>query len=82
LSFLAEVRSGLGEPEMTLDLAMQAVRADPSASYHRLALARILWNQRRLNDAVRMAESALQAADDENERQQARQFLDFASRRP
>lgn len=80
VSFLAEVRSGLGQPEVALDLAMQAVRADPSASYHRLALARILWSQRRPNDAVKMAESALQAADDENERQQARQFLDFTAR--
>ena len=80
LSFLAEVRSSLGQPEEALELATQAVKADPAESYHRLALARVLWSQRRPNDAVKMAESALLASDDEDERRQVRQFLDFAAR--
>jgi tetratricopeptide (TPR) repeat protein len=77
LSFLAEMRSSLGQGEEALKLATQAVELEPAESYHRLALARILWDLRRPDDAVRMAESALKTADSDDERQQVEQFLKF-----
>ena len=80
LSFLAEVRSSLGQQEEALQLATRAVQADPAVTYHRMALARVLLSLRRADDAVRMAESALKTADSEAERQEVRQFLDFATR--
>jgi tetratricopeptide (TPR) repeat protein len=80
LSFLAELRSTLGQQEEALRLATRAVEIAPAVTYHRLALARVLWNLRRPNDAIQMAESALKTADSEAERQEVRQFLDFAAR--
>ena len=80
LSFLAEVRSSLGQREEALQLAMQAVQADPAVTYHRLALARILWSLQRPDDAVRAAESAMKNADSETERQEVKEFLAFAAR--
>lgn len=82
LSFLAEMRSSLGQQEEALRLATQAVETDPAGTYHRMALAHILWNMGRSDDAVRMAESALKAADTEAERQEVQQFLDLARSRP
>jgi tetratricopeptide (TPR) repeat protein len=80
LSFLAELQSTLGQQEEALRLATRAVEIAPAVTYHRLALARVLWNLRRPSDAVQMAESALNTADGEAERQEVRQFLDFAAR--
>jgi tetratricopeptide (TPR) repeat protein len=80
LSFLAEVRSSLGQREDALQLATAAVQADPAVTYHRMALARILWSLERPDDAVRAAESAMKAAENETERQEVREFLSFAAR--
>jgi len=80
LSFLADIRSGLGQHDEALALARKAVEAEPAESYHRLTLARALWNARQREQAVQMARSALQAADDDSERQRAQSFLDFAAR--
>lgn len=82
LSFLADVQSDLGKPEVAVDLATRAVRAEPNASYHRLALARALWNSERSDDAIAAAQSALAAADEDAERANAQRFLDFAAKAP
>jgi tetratricopeptide (TPR) repeat protein len=82
LSFLAEVLSGQGKHEEAVQLAVQAVKNDPSETYHRMALARILWNARDMENAIRMAQSALQTADTDEEKKQVQDFLDLAARRP
>jgi len=81
LSFLAEVRSSQGNNEDALKLATRAVEIEPAETYHRMALARILWSLRRPDEAIRMAQSALPAADTPEERQQVQEFLDFAVKR-
>jgi len=80
LSFLAEVRSSLGTSEEALKLAVRAVEIAPSETHHRLAVARILWSLRQPDEAIRMAQSALPAADTAEERQEVQQFLDFAAK--
>ena len=82
LSFLAEVLSGQGKHEEALPLAIEAVKIEPAETYHRMVLARILWNVRRPEEAIRVAQSALQTADTEEEKKEVQQFLDFAARRP
>ena len=82
LSFLAEVLSGQGKHEEAVQLAVQAVKNDPSETYHRMALARVLWNARDVEQAIRMAQSALQTADTDEEKKQVQEFLDRAARRP
>lgn len=81
LSFLAEVRLALGQPEEALSLARKAVSLEPWESYHRLSLARVLSDAGRQDEAVESARSALQTADTEEERRQAQEFLDSASKR-
>lgn len=80
LSFLAEVRTSLGQADEALALAKRAVELDPGDYYHRLALARVLWSMQLASESIRAAETALEAADDDSERQQVRSFLDFAQR--
>jgi tetratricopeptide (TPR) repeat protein len=80
LSFLADLKVDLGQGEEALPLVQKAVEIEPAGSYHRLALARVLWSLKRSDEAVRAAQSALQAADDDSERKYAQDFLDFAGR--
>jgi tetratricopeptide (TPR) repeat protein len=80
LSFLAEALSSQGKHEEAAKLAVEAVKIDPSETYHRLALARILWNARQVEQAVKVAQSALQTADTDEEKKQVQQFLDFAAK--
>ena len=80
LSFLADVRSSLGQREEALQLAMRAVQADPAVTYHRLALARVLWSLQRTDEALQAAESAMKTADSEVEQQQVRDFLALVAR--
>ncbi len=82
LSFLGEVLSGQGKHEEAAELAVQAVKNDPSETYHRMALARILWNAHDVEQAVKIAQSALQTADTDEERKQVQDFLDLAAKRP
>ncbi len=82
LSFLAEVLSGQGKHEEALPLAIQAVKSEPAETYHRMALARVLWNAHQPDEAIRVAQSALQTADTDEEKKEVQQFLDFAARRP
>jgi hypothetical protein len=80
LSFLANVRDSLDQNAEALPLARKAVELEPDASYHRLVLARALWNARQREASIQMARTALQAADGEEERRQAQEFLDFAGK--
>ncbi len=82
LSFLAEVQSDLGKPEAAIELARKAVTAEPNVTYHRLALARALWNSQRPDEAIDAAQRALSVADDDAERGNAQRFLDFAAKAP
>lgn len=58
------------------------MKNDPSETHHRMALARALWNARDVENAVRVAQSALQTADTDEEKREGHQFLDVAARRP
>jgi tetratricopeptide (TPR) repeat protein len=80
LSFLADLRADLGQNDEALTLAGKAVEIDPAGSYHRLSLARVLWNLQRPDEAILAAKSGLAAADNETERKHAQEFLDFAAR--
>lgn len=80
MSYLADIRSDLGQPEVAVDLAQKAVKLEPESMYHHLALARALWNARRADEAVAAAQSALSAAETDQERAHAQRFLDFAAR--
>lgn len=79
MSFLADIRSDLGQNEEAMDLAQKAVKLEPESMYHRLALARALWNGQRTEEAVAAARSALSAAETDQERGYAQRFLDFAA---
>lgn len=80
LSYLAETQSDLGKPEKGVELASRAVKLEPNEAYHRLALARALWNSRRSDEAIGAAQSALTVAQDGQERSMVQRFLDFAAR--
>jgi tetratricopeptide (TPR) repeat protein len=80
LSFLAEVLSAQGKNEEAVQLAVEAVKNEPAETYHRIALARVLWNAHDVEQAVKIARSALQTADTDEERKQVQEFLDFAAK--
>jgi tetratricopeptide (TPR) repeat protein len=82
LSFLGEMLSAQGRHQEAAELAVQAVKNDPSETYHRMALARILWNPRDVEQAVKVAQSALPTADSDEEKKQVQDFLAFAAKRP
>jgi TPR repeat protein len=82
LSYLADVQTDLGKPEAAVDLATRAVKLEPNVTYHRLALARALWNAKRADDSILIANSALTVADTDAERASAQRFLDFTARSP
>ncbi len=80
LSFLAEVRSALGNQEEALKLAVRAVEIDRP---RRITgwLSRGPLEPAAIGRGDPLAQSALQAADTPEERQEAQQFLDFAAKR-
>jgi len=82
LSYLADVQTDLGKPEGAVDLATRAVKLEPNVTYHRLALARALWNAKRSDDAMAIAKSALTVADSDAERASAQKLIDFLARSP
>jgi tetratricopeptide (TPR) repeat protein len=69
-ALLGEARSALnvGEP---LGQALRAVSLDPAEPEHRLAAARILWRQRKYDDALKQAEVALAISESAEDRQRA-----------
>jgi tetratricopeptide (TPR) repeat protein len=85
-SFLAEVMARLGRAADALPLARRAVKLEPENSYHRVALARVLWAAGNRDEALREAEAGLAAATDDQDRRQAQEMLEFlrkaASPRP
>ncbi|MBX7186712.1 MAG: hypothetical protein K1Y01_16340 [Vicinamibacteria bacterium] len=80
LSFLADIRADQSRGVEAVGLAEKAMKLEPNVPYHRLALARALWNSDRQEDAVAAARSALAVADTPEERDSAQRFLDFAAR--
>jgi hypothetical protein len=82
LSFLAEAISGRASTRSGRLPAVQAVKSEPAVTYHRMALARVLWNARQPDESIRVAQSALQTADTDEEKKEVQGFLDFAARRP
>ncbi len=82
LSFLAEALSGQGKHQEAVQLAVQAVKNEPAETYPRMALARVLWNAQEIDQAVKVAQSALQTADTDQEKKEVQEFLDRAARRP
>ena len=47
--------------ETAIRLAQKAIEIEPAESYHRLTLARVLWDLRRPDDAMRAAQTALRS---------------------
>ena len=80
LSFLADLKADLGQGADALVLVQKAIEIEPAESYHRLTLARVLWDLQRPDEAMRAAQTALQAADDDASRKSAQEFLDFVTR--
>jgi tetratricopeptide (TPR) repeat protein len=80
LSFLADLKADLGQGAEALALVQKAIEIEPAESYHRLTLARVLWDLQRPDEAMRAAQTALQAADDDSSRKNAQEFLDFVAR--
>jgi TPR repeat protein len=77
LSFLADVRTQMGQPALAIPLARKAVQLEPSSSYHRLAFARALARLGQPEDALKVADAALRAADDDASRRNAQQLIDY-----
>lgn len=80
LSFLAEVKVGLGQVTEAIDLARRAVSLEPAVSYHRRALAGALASGERLEEAARIARTAVDTAATDDERRFAEEVVDYVSR--
>jgi len=78
LAFLADVKVNLGAFAEAVVLAEKAMQTEPGSMYHRMSLARALWNAGRHNDGVAAAKSALAVSQTDQERGYAQRFLDFA----
>ncbi|MFI5183335.1 MAG: tetratricopeptide repeat protein [Vicinamibacteria bacterium] len=76
-SFGAEIKVSLGEAELGLALARRAVALEPRRSYHRVALARVLWRLSKREEAQREADQGLALAQTPQEKTRAQEFLDF-----
>jgi Tfp pilus assembly protein PilF len=76
-SYLAEVLVQQGDDQRALAQAQGAVALEPGASYHRVALARVLHDLGRDDEARKSAELGLQLADDDADRSNAERFLLF-----
>ena len=74
MAMLADARSVLkiGQP---IAYALNAISIEPLEPYHRSVAARILWRERKYDDALKHAEAALGLADSETERQRARDLI-------
>jgi len=74
-SFLADVIGDQGDGKAALAPAERAVSLDPGESFHRIALARVLHQLGRDDDARKSAEQALRLADDDADRSNGERFL-------
>jgi TPR repeat protein len=80
-SFLAETLVQLKEGQAALPLAQRAVTLEPGRSYHRVALARVLFDLDRPDEAHQSAELGLRLARDESERSSAERYVTFLDER-
>jgi Flp pilus assembly protein TadD len=74
-SFLAEVLVDQGDGQAALAPAQRATTLEPGESYHRIALARVLHQLGRDDEARKSAEQGLLLADNDGERSNAERFL-------
>lgn len=81
-SYLAEVKSGLGQAEAALGLARRAISLEPGGYYHRLALARVLWALPKRDEALAEAERGLALARTDRQRASAREMVEFLRKAP
>ncbi len=80
-SFLAETLVRQNEGQAALPLAQRAVTLQPGRSYHRVALARVLLQLGRIDEARQSAALGLRLAQDENERSNAERFGQYLDER-
>jgi TPR repeat protein len=76
-SFLGETLAQQNEGQAALPHVQRAVALEPGRSYHRVALARVLFQLGRPEEARTSAELGLRLARDENERSNAERYLLF-----
>ena len=78
-AWIGEVRAilGTGEP---LGMVLRAISLDPSEPQHRLRAANVLWRQRKYDEALKHAQSALELASDEETRRRAKEAIDGITR--
>jgi tetratricopeptide (TPR) repeat protein len=80
-SFLAEVKSYLGEPERGLVMAKTAIALEPGGSYHHSAMANVLLDLRRPEEAMAAAQRSLALADDDWDRGNAQRTIEEIKRK-
>ena len=80
-SYLADTKLSLGRKDEALGLARRAVSLEPGGSYHHATLARVLAEQSKGAEAVAEAERAVELAQADWEKQNAREVLDYVKRR-
>jgi tetratricopeptide (TPR) repeat protein len=73
-SRFAEARSilGTGEP---VPFLVQAIKLEPAEADHRLTAARVLWRQRKYDDALTQAKTAMTLARSDEQRQAATKMM-------
>ena len=76
-SYLAEMKLQLGKPLDALEPARRAVALAPGASYHHVALASALFANTKRDEAIAEAQRALDLADNDHDRHNARETLDY-----
>jgi TPR repeat protein len=74
-SFLAEVLAAQGDGKAALAPAERAVSLEPGEAYHRIALARVLHQLGRDDEARQSAEQGLRLSDDAADKANAERFL-------
>jgi len=74
-AYLADVLVKQGDGQAAFDSAKRAIALQPGESYPRLAMARALNELGRTDDARKVAETALKAAQDETERSNVERFI-------
>jgi tetratricopeptide (TPR) repeat protein len=75
-SYLAEVKSYLGDSERALVMARTALALEPGGSYHHSALANVLLDLGKPEEAMEAARRALALADEDWERRNAEKTIE------
>jgi TPR repeat protein len=79
-SFLAETKQDLGLKDEALALARRAISLEPGGSYHHLALARVLFQQSKPDEARAEAERGRELAQADWEIKNARELIDYMNK--